>query len=525
MNNLRSKWGISGVKADILLFILVEVFLLITFPENRTETDDGAWYAYIVRDQSIHSLYNPRFLLFLPFVKLITWLMPGVDTYNLICYFSMFFAGLTIILLRKMLNSFTDWPDTVNWWVVILVLISYEFWRYAFESEVYMLAIFMTMLCLYLQLKIYKNGPDTLSLLSLIACSSLTVLFYKPAFIIVFMAIPVFLILKGRWLQTILLYGISGLIILGVYYLTYRYYLLKPESFVAHLMGGVNDPVGNPWMAPIVVVSNFISTIWVFGVKELGGIVSSAFAHKVVQEEFLTASQVGNMSYFLILLCVILGLLLLSGVFYTIKYFRQNGISKTLFTTVLIFIVILYGGFLVVMDPSSNEPWIMLSIPLAVLIGYYLFLPLYGLNKKWIVNGILILVLLINYFGGIGLLRDPAYDFNRLKSEWLSEHVQEGDLILSLGPMSFIRYLNYYTKGDAYNYEEQLMMKKPILDSISSFQGDIYITEDMINPIPAITFRSGITSEVLDSVYSVYSYIPVPVDTSNKFVTYKLLKR
>ncbi len=518
----------KGLQSDLfinsVLFFTVLLFLYLTYPENRSEADDAFWYAALVRDADIHSLYNPRFLLFLPLMKLLHGIIPAMEVYDFMCMVSMLFAAGILVLLRMMLKEFTTLGRSVIAWTLALTLVSYEFWRYAFESEVYMPAIFLVLLTLYWHLKIFTNGMTTWRLVVLIAVSSLTVLLYKPAFLAVFMTFPVLFIVRKYYRGTIALYGISGILVLGVYYLTYLVYTIRPDTFIAHALGGTNDPKGSPLMAPIVVVSNFVATAWVFGISELKTTVARIFSHKVMQEELLTASQVGDWSYVLMVLAVILGLLFVLSIIYAFRHIRHIGLGWTGFYNVLLLLIAIYGGFLLFMDPSSNEPWLMLTIPLAILMAKVIVQPLVEQGRHIIPWTFILVLLVYNYIGGIGLLQDRETDYNYLKSAWLNNNSKASDLIFSLGPMSFVRYLDYYAAAPAYNFEEQYRRSDLMLDTLDHFDGTIYLSSDMMQPPRAISYRSGITLDKLDSVYRSYNYRVVPVDSTNGFTTYKLVK-
>jgi hypothetical protein len=518
----------KGLRSDLLtstvLFIGVLLFLYLTYPENRTEADDAFWYAALVRDANIHSLYNPRFLLFLPLMKILHGLVPSMEVYDFMCFVSMIFAAGILVLLRITLKEFTDLNRSVIMWTLLLTLVSYEFWRYAFESEVYMLAIFLVLLTFYYHLKIFTYGISPLRLIILIAVSSFTVLVYKPAFLAVFVAFPVFFLIRKYYRQAIVLYGVSGIIVLAGYYLTYLVYTIRPDTFIAHALGGTNDPKGSALMAPIVVVSNFVATAWVFGVGELKSTVARVFSHKVMQEELLTASQVGDWSYVLIVLAVILGILFVVSLLFAVRHIRKNGLGWSAIYSVLLLMIIIYGGFLLFMDPSSNEPWLMLTIPLAILIAKCIIEPLVEQGKYIIPWAFILVFLVYNYIGGIGLLKDRNYDYNYLKSAWLNRNTESSDIIFSLGPMSFVRYLDYYAAAPAYNFEEQYRRRDLMLDTLDTFGNAIYLSADMMNPPRAISYRSGITMDKLDSVYRHYNYTVEAIDSTNGFKTYKLVK-
>jgi hypothetical protein len=245
---------------------------------------------------------------------------------------------------------------------------------------------------------------------------------------------------------------------------------------------------------------------------------------KQMQEELMTASQVGWMSYLLIFLALVLIVLIVLSVLRAVKWRKQSQEGWSTLYSVLAVYILIYGGFLLVMDPSSNEPWLMLSMPIAILAGKLIADPLIRAKQVWLPWTIVVLLFIYNYLGGIGLIQDGDYDYNRVKGRWLTENAKGSDLIISLGPMSFVRYIDYYTPSQVVNYEEQFRKDRILLDTLTEFRNNIYLTADMINPPKAITYRTGISGRKLDSLYTYYGYSVIPVDSVNGLITYKLTR-
>lgn len=475
----------------LFAFILIEAFLFIFYPQNRTEVDDGYWYAQLVRDEEISNLFNPRFMVFLPLVKILyqasNSLLGHIDAYSFMSSLSIVLSGITIVLLFDVLRKNLNLNFHASLIGSLLLLFSYEYWRYSYEAEVYIISILLILFSFRLHLSSLQN-PQLKKTLILAIIGVSAALIYKLNAIPVFIAFPLIYIWKKRIKEAVLLcFTGAALFILSTFLI--HHFFLEDHPYLNFLLGGINDPAGSPFLSVFVVASNFISVLWIFANDHVVSIVKNAFPHKIMDEEILIAKQVGLWESILWLLSFILLVLFIA---LTIKSFKAkrsyNALEKDALLSSLIWLIV-YSIVLMVLDPSSNEPWLMVQLPLAILLTLTLkdALNRSGLYIFYTALGIL---LFINLAGGILLLQNQHYNYNRKKSEWLINNAQAEDTILSYGPISLIRFLRYYSKAEVISIEENPELAYKILEN-GSINGDVYITNDVMDvPVPFI-FRSG----------------------------------
>lgn len=506
-------------------FLFIEMLFIAFYPANRTEVDDGYWYAAGIRDEPYLKLFNPRFFLFLPLYKVLYQLagLTGIqiDPYHFMCAISMLFAAGTVILLYDLLTRYMHFQVKTAVFVVALLTISYEFWRYAVEAEVYILSIFLILVALKLFLN-FKESTSWQMVVSLCCLGAFTTLLYKPNFIPLYAVFPVILIYYKRYTAFVIYYAVSAVLIVGAFFVVYMQ-LDSQEGFLAYLFGGTNVPVGNPAVAILVIASNVLSVVWIFSFEEATSFIIEKFPHKVIQEEMYLAQQVGSARYILLAGLAILGcltLILIINAFLRRKVY-QLGRFRIL-ATIILWIAV-YGSFLLVMDPTSNEPWLMLQVPFVILIGALLIEPLQQ-NHWWIAVAFLGLVFLNNTIGGMNLLRDLDYDYNYKKSQWLVNNSTSDDYIISYGPISYIRYLRYYTDAEILNMEEGQQRAIEVLENAPNLSGDIYISENIFHPPRAIMYRSHVNVMSLFKLYEEKGYRTVKVSSEEgDFSTFKLI--
>ncbi|UII30967.1 hypothetical protein LVD17_21985 [Fulvivirga ulvae] len=509
-------------------FLLLEVFFLTFFPANRTEVDDGYWYAADIRDSEFVKLFNPRFLLFLPIIKLgyqaVSFVGINIDAYNFMCIVSIIFSGMTLILLYDTLYNHLKFHRKNALIITAFVAISYEYWRYSVEAEVYVMSMFFILLALRIFLK-YKYIRKFGHVFTLCILASFTTLLYKPNFIPLFVVFPLLFLYYRKISHLIVYYSISAMLIVGSFYIVYTQLPLG-GTFPEYLFGGTNQPIGNPAASALVIASNIMSVLWVFSFEEATSFIINGFPHKVIEEEVFLAQQVGNIKYFLLL--VLTASIILFGwlVGNAIKERKAFSISRFRILLVLFLWVLLYGGFLMVMDPTSNEPWLMLQIPIIILFGALLIEPLKP-KQQWVIYGFLLLIFINNSLGGMNLLKDNRYDFYLQKSKWLISNTTDKDYIISYGPVSFIRYMRYHTEAEVINLEEERESAINLLQNADRLNGGkVYLSENIFHPPRAILYRSRFDVGQLFDIYENKGYRSELVwgrEKEEQFTTYKLI--
>lgn len=496
--------------------------MLVFFPNNRTEVDDGYWYAQGVRDEEYLNLFNPRFFLFLPIMKLLYDLIHAlgfnIDAYMLMCFVSMCFSGLTIVILYDTLAAQLDLGKKTSLFASLAVLISYEFWRYSYEAEVYIISIFLILLA-FRWFMVTKKQEGFLHAGLLAILCAITTLLYKPNFIPLFIAFPIIFLYFGKVRQLIVFYIIGAFIIVGSFALVHSY-LLTDVSFLEYLFGGTNKPVGRAYMSIFVIASNIISVLWIFSSDKAVNFIRNEFPHKVIEEEIYLANQINgfqNVLWLCLILLFILVFIMILRAF--VRKLILTPYQKKAVGTVIIWLLI-YGAFLILMDPSSNEPWLMVQIPIIILISVLFAKPLKR-NKLWLVYSLLFVLFINNSVGGMWLLKRTSSDYNKQKVKWIVNNANKDDIVLSYGPISFIRYLRYETNATVIDIEESPNLAYEIL--LNDSLNNVYFTEDVLYPPEAIQFRSKHIVNKFDSIYKENSLMSFPV-SSGEFVTYRLVR-
>ncbi|ELR73342.1 hypothetical protein C900_04194 [Fulvivirga imtechensis AK7] len=508
-------------------FFLVQIMLIAFYPANRTEVDDGFWYAAGIRDEPYLKLFNPRFFLFLPLFKALYELVSltglRIDAYHFMCAVSMIFAGLTLVLLYDILRQYMHFKTKTAFFIVALLAISYQFWRYSVEAEVYVLSMFLIVLILKLCLKL-KESASWHHVLLLCILGAFTTLLYKPNFIPLYAVFPAIFLYYKRYKAFIVYYALSAVFIVGSFFIVY---LQLPEegTFLTYLFGGTNHPVGNPAVSVLVITSNILSLMWIFGFEEATTFIIDKFPHKVIQEELFLAQQIGREKYLLLGVLCLLALLFIILVVNAIRRRDVFKMGRFRILAIMALWVLVYGGFLLLMDPTSNEPWLMLQIPILVFFGAILIEPL-SKSLQWIAPTFLVLVFINNTVGGMNLLRQLDYDYYYKKSEWLINNATGDDYIISYGPMSFIRYLRYYTDAEILNMEEGQGRALTVLKTPEKVSGEIYLSENIFHPPPAIMYRSQVNVVSLFKLYEEKGYRTELISgEGDRFATYKLIMK
>ena len=509
-------------------FFLVQILFIAFYPANRTEVDDGFWYAAGIRDEPYLKLFNPRFFLFLPLFKALYEFVSltglRIDAYHFMCTMSMIFAGLTVVLLYDILRQYMHFKVKTAFFIVALLTISYEFWRYSVEAEVYILSMFLIVLILKLCLKLKQNASWSIILL-LCILSVFTTLLYKPNFIPLYAVFPAIFLYYKRFKALVVYYAVSAVLIVASFFIVYIQ-LPMEETFLSYLFGGTNHPVGNPAVSILVIISNILSLMWVFGFNDATTFIIDEFPHKVIQEELYLAQQIGREKYLLLGVMCLLALVFLALVINAIRKRGVYRMGRFRILAIMALWTLVYGGFLLLMDPTSNEPWLMLQIPILVFFGALLIEPL-PKNQQWLAPTFLVLVFINNTVGGMNLLRNMEYDYYYQKSRWLINNTTSEDYIISYGPMSFIRYLRYYTDAEVLNMEEGQERALEVLKEPEKISGEVYLSENIFHPPPAIMYRSQVNVIALFKLYEEKGYQTklISEEEDNRFATYKLIMK
>src|SRR6266536_4610201 len=144
----------SGVLLLSSLGVLLAAIYVLTAPGNRSETDDGFAYAYEVGHGRLPELFrDPTHLLFLPLARGGLDLLRGVGVdpgaYDAIRLANSLLAAAAVVLFGVMLRRRLGLSAFAASAGAAGLAISYGFWRYANEADLYPAAVLgFVVLCL-----------------------------------------------------------------------------------------------------------------------------------------------------------------------------------------------------------------------------------------------------------------------------------------------------------------------------------------------------------------------------------------
>lgn len=473
----------------LLVFGFAMVIFLLTRPGNLVESDDGLYYAAMIRDKPYSHLFVSRHLFFLPLSRLfytcIHTILPGVDAYSAMVIQSMVFAS-GMVLLIYFLNRRVLLRDRVSAILITgLVICSYGIWRYSMEADAYLPVLFLLILSLTLAFTVYNRNKYVLAAI----VAAVAVLIYQPA---VIAALVILALGPGRILSR---ERINGFVVffglIGIGYLA-GYLIGAPDgiSLIAFATSGARPMPGNPLASIPVVLSNLVGSYWLAGFDWFKAFVVHMFPNKILIEEFYLMNQPlasPVIRYGLVLISFILVGILVVSIYRSVKY-RKYWSRNPLYRVLIIWIAV-YSLMLLIMDPSSSEPWLIINVPLMILFGGWLIPSKKSGGNRALSILFVLCLFLMNLFGGILLFRDKTYDLTRKRSEWLIRHAGPHDLVIFLGPVSMGYYLSYYGEMQVLDLETKYEEVDRILTDPRLVDGSIYVTADVKDPFAAISYR------------------------------------
>lgn len=512
------------------VFILICIVLLLTNPGNRSESDDGYAYAYLVKTQSWATLFQPRFLLFLPMLKGIYLLLSAVhiniDIHDLMVYFSIACSAITIIIFYFFQNVVLNFNKKSSLWGSLFLLFSYGYWRYSVEAEIYTISNLLCIAVLFVILKTIKEQkPKKNNSLAKIIwagiLAALSICVYKPNAIPVIIVFPFIFILYKRW-NLFFVYGITAVVLFVAIFLILYKVFAPPTTFTAYLLEGSSRSYGSPLVTVFVVVSNIFSTNFIYGINTITQFIHNHFPANVITEEIFTAQANGVWNY------IAFSTFILAAIIFAIIFIKnfKNIFSASKTKTGIIFIawIVCYAAILFYLDPNSPEPWTMIILPMITLLNIIFIIPLFqkGNSKlAWLFWGLLILH---NYIGGYKLISSESTDFSVHETGWLVKNSQPGDLILSLGSRTTLAYIQYNSPSIICSPEQSFDSCINLANNCIINGKNIYLTQDIFNTDPAVKFRDSITYSQTKSFvekYRQYIQIANPQDSLHQKV-YKL---
>lgn len=459
---------VNADKKAFFIFILVIMALyLLSSVNNLSDTDDVYAFAYRAENFAFSHVSDPRLMLYHMLSRAIyltvnALLNPlGIEVSALVSMRSLsaFCAALSLFLMLRILvhNFQLALPSALMG--AAFLGVSYGFWRYAAEAEVYIPATFFCLLIFHLMQKAQLQNTLCFILLGMLA--GLTVLFYQPAVIPLFMAFPL-LVFRRQTYSIMIVYGVSGVAVTIAGYV-WGYHLYWPEPIgLESFQGFLSQRKEEFFILPLSIwnlfvsiarsgfslMHDFSSTNYVFALSPVTSFIGQLFPHHIITEEKYVAQHFSSLAYLLLLSHLCLGIMVVWLLGLSIKWVKQVRLTRPI-VTVLVWVLI-NGAIIGRLNPSGLEAWIMVFPPLFLLITVGLIQPALQ-HKAWLIKSLLALLFVHNAVGGMYLMHDDAIEYQKVKGKWVIEHGEENDLVIILDDANLEEPLRYLTNAMVIN--------------------------------------------------------------------------
>ncbi len=490
-----------------VLFFVVFAFYWNTGIENHAEADDTFEYSLMVETDSHAWLYHPHHLLYGASTKGLYSIVKAFGyegrAFPFLVFISSLSAAGAVFLFYRFCYCRYSMRPVSSLFAAGLLALSYGFWRYACEAEVILPAGFLVLLSAYLATSAEsRRGQVVVAAL----VSGISVLFHVLNGVPVFVALPLFYLLKKRVGYVFLHVAVAATVVLAAYLLVF--------SFEPHLvLGEVLPSTGNAFsfasiikgtigLGQCITTGNFL-----FGFEGFSSKLMELFPSRMLAEEVYMGRQMSTAQRMVPVVSLVL---LLASVGYGL--FRAVAAWRRAFRSDRMHAMLMVGGWqtiaviglwfavyalaILYLEPGNPEVWVLGMIPFWLLVCGLVVSPIAHANELWVVLAILLFLGFHNYAGGIGLLKDPATDYNQQKAAWVLEHAGQNDLIVTAGNPVFLRYLNYYSESGVADLnhvgEEGLEV---LLENVQR----VYVLNDVFDYPPSMRIRFPAAARTVDA--------------------------
>ncbi len=505
--------GITAVPAwnYWAIFLGFVLFYVITMPVNHIESVDRHAYAMWAETLPLTRLIDTRSILFTVLNRslylLAQMLGTGLPATTIVTSYSVLAgAGACALMTRLLSRHFALQANSAVLGGILLGL-SYGVWRYAMEVEVYVASIFLVLAALSFLLdrldeRILRPGRFIVPGLF----AGLVVMFYQPNVFPLFLAIPVLFAARNRFLPFVT-YGVAGTLgVILTYVVAFEFSRSEPLTISAFLafVGSRNaeftaDPLNFTTLAKLVLAIShtLLSSNWIFGVQNLTEAFQNQFPATETDYKILSAVHFRPWVYLpLGLIPLIIGL--------GVAFFRSAR-SKSLRSNprlmgYLLAWLVIYGVVAGRLDPGVSEVWIPIVPIWVMLFSALIIAPIARDSAEKYFFAFVVCIGFWNWFGGIGMLKNPEGDFLGRQSAWLQANATAQDqVILTDGTWKSGTYLEHVLPLDVLSIVPECLpgisaSAAALADAraaTAARHGRLFVFQTFIKPSPRLSHIAG----------------------------------
>lgn len=465
-------------------FLLLLGFYALTNPRNHSEANDALGYALTVEQAPAAQLWHSQHLLYFPVAKtlFVAARKCGLaDRANpVLILFSQVSGALAVLAVYGLLRRRRVAPPAAAAGAAALAL-SYGFWRYSNETEIYAPALLLILLAWCAA----AGAPTRRNVLLGAALAALACLMHLLNVLPALAALPLFYLLQRRWRAAVCHGALAGGLT-GAAYLA-----LFGTRVVAEIFGVAPDqPEGGFHAASlakgaVALAQNLTAGNFLFASERIQHALTALFPYRALARQIFTGQHADALSR--TVPYATLALLLLAGLALLVARLKtRNAQPDAAFTWSVGVWFALYALVVLITEPGGPENWVMALPPLMLLVATGVFAPVAAAGRAALPLALVALLGLHNYFGAFRLLADEAGDLAACKSAWLVQHSRAEDLVLNADSFEVVRYLAYYGHAGVIHliYDVSEGTKPQLLARLRACRGRVYATADVFD-VPA----------------------------------------
>jgi len=472
----------------ILFFGVILGFFMLTVPANHSEAEDAYYYARMAEQGAWSEMFHAHHLIYLPLMRMVfrTAQFAGYTgrSFPVLTGISMISGALAVCLFVALLRRAGAKKTTAISFACAL-LFSYGFWRYSTTVEIYTPAAALSLLTLYLAV---RSAERPRLFPACVLTGSFALLLHLVTIPAVLLAVPLFYMLRkqklraGLYAVTVPLLaaiGYGGVVACGIRPVVFSDALVQRAALIEPLT----------WVKAIVAWGQTIlSGNFLFSLPAVSGRITQLFPFQMLQEELFMGIHAPSWVSFVAPVTFGLAVGLAVALLWRIlRNFRNIHFARpAVFAAVSVWLAGA-AAMALCFEPANPEMWVCVLPPFWILAGLiWSTLPDSRLFR-WMPVALTAVLLLHNWIGGMGLVRNPEGDYCRQKGAWIIEQTRPDDLILSADSHSFITFLEYQTPAgvlDAKFAGEDQWTKLQ-----AQTAGRTFIFSDVIEPLPPVARR------------------------------------
>ena len=479
----------NRILKPILFFAALLGFFVLTAPVNHTEAEDSYFYARMAEQGAWSEMFHAHHLIHLPLMRLIFRAVQFAGytgrSFPVLTGVSMVSGALAVCLFAALLRR-SGAKKTVVLPFACALLFSYGFWRYSTTVEIYASASALSLLTVYLAV---RSAERPFFFPASVLAGSLALLLHLVVIPVVFLAVPLFYILRKQKLRAVVYaltapllaaIGYGAVIACGVHPVVYS------DTFVQRT--ALLEPV--TWVSGLVAWGQTIfSGNFVFRIPAVAEQIVRLLPFQMMQKQMFMGQHAQPWVAFVAPVTFGLATGLAAGIFcFVLRHIKAVLANRS---AVLVPVFIWFAGaagMAFCFEPANPETWICVLPPFWLLAGLIWGALPEGLFSRWAPVALAAALLLHNWTGGMLLVKTPAGDYCRQKSSWIIEQVRPGDLILTADCHNLVTFMGYQTSARV--VDAKFIDSDQWAELKRQTSGRVFVFSDVMELLPPVTRRA-----------------------------------